>query len=185
MASVRINVIGASGCGTSTVGRSVASSLSIPHFDSDDYYHAKSDPPFLNPRSPEERYELIYRDLSSSGSWVLSGGVVGWMPCPELDFTCMVFLQVPVGVRIQRLRQRERERFGVRILEGGDMHETHEEFMRWASRYDVGDVDGKTLARHEAYLEAQRCPVLRFRGDLPLEAVTEEVLGFLGRGARF
>ncbi len=178
--NMRINVIGASGSGASTVGRSLASSLSLPHFDSDDYYHAPSDPPFENPRTPQDRYALICHDLSRPKSWVLSGGVAGWIPYPELAFTCMVFLYVPVSVRIERLRQREHERFGPRILEGGDMHETHEEFIHWASRYDAGDIEGKTLARHQAYLETQSCPVLEFRGDLLVSTITEQVLGFVG-----
>ena len=180
MAAIRINVIGASGSGASTIGRSLASSLSLPHFDSDDYYHTPGDPPFQNPRPAKQRYALIRRDLSPADSWVLSGGVAGWIPYPELDFTCIVFLYVPASVRLDRLRQRERERFGSRILEGGDMHEMHEEFLHWASRYDVGDVDGKTLARHEAYLAAQSCPVLEFRGALTVSAITESVLSFVG-----
>lgn len=172
----RINILGASGSGASTVGRTVATALSIPHFDSDDYYHAPSDPPFQNQRPAAERYELMRRDLSPTASWVLSGGVAGWDPYPELDFTCVVFLHVPAEVRLQRLRQREQERFGERVLPGGDMYAAHEEFIHWASRYDIGDVDGKTLARHEAYLQEQTCSVLRFVGTLSVEAITRGIV---------
>lgn len=180
MAVMRINVIGASGSGASTIGRSLSESLALPHFDSDDYYHAPSDPPFQNPRPPEERYALICHDLSPSSGWVLSGGVTQWAPYPELDFTCIVFLYVPTAVRVERLRRRERERFGRRILNGGDMHETHEEFIEWASHYDVGDVDGKTLARHDEYLKAQTCLVLRIRGVLTVSAITQQVFHSIG-----
>ncbi len=176
MAGIRINVIGASGSGTSTIGRSLAGALSIPHLDSDDYYHAPTDPPFQKWREPEERNRLMRRDLSKDGNWVLSGGTMGWTPCPKLDFTCIVFLYVPTAVRMERLRQRERERFGSRILEGGDMWSTHQEFLDWASRYDVGDIEGKTLARHEEYLHAQHCAVLDIRGVLPVSQVTAAVL---------
>lgn len=172
----RINVLGASGCGASTVGRALATALGVPFFDCDDYYHAASDPPFQNPRSPQERYALITADLDRTRSWVLSGGTAGWTPCPQLDFTLIVFLWAPTHVRIERLRRRERERFGKRVLEGGDMHETHEAFIEWASRYDQGDVEGKTLAQHEAYLAAQTCPVLEFRGAIPVGQITEQIL---------
>ncbi len=180
MAETQINVIGASGSGASTVGRSLASSLSFPHFDSDDYYHAQTDPPFRKPRSPEERYALMIRDLRCDKNWVLSGGVMGWTPCPKLKFTCIVFLYAETEVRIARLRRRERERFGSRILNGGDMHTTHEEFIDWASRYDLGDIDGKTLARHEEYLKAQNCPVLEFRGLMSVAEITRAVLRSAG-----
>jgi adenylate kinase family enzyme len=180
MMETRINLIGASGSGTSAVGRSLASALSLPHFESDDYFHTPSDPPFQQPRSADERCRLILRDLSPGTSWILSGGIVGWTPAPDLDFTCIVFLYVPTPIRIQRLRQRELERFGNRILQGGDMAKIHEEFIRWASRYDEGDIEGKTLATHEAYLRAQTCPVLEFREVLTVSMITKAVLEFLG-----
>lgn len=176
MADFRINVIGASGSGTSTLGRSLALALNIPFFDSDDYFHTLTDPPFQKPRSPDERYEMICRDLKPDGNWVLSGGIVSWSPCPLLDFTCIVFLYVPTAIRVERLRARERMRFGHRIAAGGDMHATHEDFIDWASRYDIGDVEGKTLARHEEYLRNQRCPVLEFREMGSVSDITTSVL---------
>ncbi|HMO16255.1 MAG TPA: hypothetical protein PKD64_18680 [Pirellulaceae bacterium] len=176
MAEYRINVIGASGSGTSTLGRSLASALAIPHFESDDYFHAPTDPPFQRQRSAEERYELICRDLRRDSNWVLSGGIDGWVPCPKLEFSCVVFLYVRTAIRVERLRLRERMRFGHRIEKGGDMHETHEEFIDWASRYDTGDIEGKTLARHEAYLMNQQCPVLKYRDAGSVSDITASVL---------
>lgn len=176
----RINVIGASGSGTSTLGKSLAQALAVPHFDSDDYYHLPTDPPFQRQRSAEERYRLISRDLRPEDNWVLSGGIVGWEPCPPLAFTCIVFLYVPTETRVSRLRLRERFRFGNRVLEGGDMHRAHEEFIEWASRYDIGDVEGKTLARHEAFLKSQSCPVLEYRGVRSVAELTANVLASIG-----
>lgn len=159
----RINILGASGAGASTVGRALAAELHVPHFECDDYYHGTSDPPFQNPRSSDERCALITADLDKASGWVLSGGVAGWEPYPQLDFTLMVLIWTPTPIRIERLQNREYERFGDRIREGGDMHEAHEEFIEWAARYDIGDVDGKTSARHQAYLAKQTCPVLELR----------------------
>lgn len=176
-----INILGASGCGASTTGRALANALSVPHFDCDDYYHGVSDPPFQNPRSPQERHALITRDLCAEASWVLSGGIAGWEPYPPLDFTLIVFLWIPAEIRIERLRRREFERFGDRILEGGDMHEAHEEFITWAARYDANDVEGKTLARHEAYLAMQTCPVLELRELMSTERCVSAILIALNR----
>ena len=180
MSGIRINVIGGSGSGTSTLGRSLASALSLPHFESDAYFHVPSDPPYQNQRPAEERYQLICRDLGADGSWVLSGGIADWNPYPELSFTCVVFLYVPTAIRIERLRHRERARFGSRIEVGGDMYDTHREFINWASRYDEGGIEGKTLARHQAYLASQQCPVLEYRGVLPLSDITADVLRSIG-----
>jgi hypothetical protein len=71
-------------------------------------------------------------------------------------------------------------RFGHRIDEGGDMHDTHEKFLYWASRYDTGDIEGKTLARHEAYLTQQLCPALKYRGVNSVSDVTISVLQSIG-----
>lgn len=183
MAGIRINVIGASGSGTSTLGRSLTAALSLPHFECDDFFHGPSDPPFQNPRPSEERYKLICQDVLAEESWILSGGIAGWSPYPQLDFTCIVFLYVGTQVRVERLHRREQERFGDRILMGGDMQVIHEEFIDWASRYDVGDIEGKTLAMHEEYLKEQCCPVLEFRGECSLSDITKDVLQSL-RGTR-
>lgn len=176
---IRINVIGASGSGTSTLGKSLAATLAIPHFESDDYFHIPTDPPFQCPRPAEERCELISRDLKPEANWVLSGGIVGWIPYPPLSFTCFVFLYVETAVRVERLRRRERIRFGHRIEHGGDMYDSHEEFINWASRYDTGNIEGKTLARHKAYLLSQSRPVLEYHGERAVSEITESVLQFI------
>lgn len=173
---MKINLLGGSGCGTSTLGRALATSLEIPHFESDDYYHGPSDPPFQNPRSPQERYDLLMRDLGSLDAFVLSGGIAGWQPYPQLNFSCFVFLHAPVDVRLQRLRQRESERFGSRIRPGGDMCDAHEEFIAWAAKYDTGDVSGKTRARHEAYLQQQESPVICLNSEGEISQLRDQVL---------
>lgn len=179
MSAIRINVIGGSGSGASTLGRLLATAYAVPFFDSDDYYHEPTDPPFQTQRTPQSRYDLICRDLPADANWVLSGGVMGWEPYPELAFTLVILLITPAAVRMSRLRERERNRFGERIAPGGDLYETHEEFIQWASRYDVGDVPGKTLQRHEAYLLSQTCPALKLSGTLPVESLTNQVTAFL------
>lgn len=173
----RISILGASGVGATTASRAVARALDLPCFDSDDFYHAPSDPPFNAPRPPQERHDLIVRTLEPHPSWVLGGGVAGWEPRPELGLTLVVFLWVPRAVRIARLRARERSRFGDRIDPGGDMHAQHEDFIVWAGGYDGGDIEGKTLALHEAYLREQRCPVLELRGERPVEAIVAAIVG--------
>ncbi len=174
--SHRISILGASGVGATTAARSVAEALSLPLFDSDDFYHGPSDPPFNAPRPGRARHDLLVHALAPHPSWVLGGGVAGWEPRPELHLTLVVFLWLPRALRVARLRDRERARFGDRVLPGGDMHEQHEDFVEWAASYDDGGIEGKTLARHEAYLREQRCPVLELRGERPLEQITAAVV---------
>ena len=59
------------------------------------------------------------------------------------------------------------------------MYEAHEAFIDWASRYDEGDRDGKTLKLHEEYLAIQTCSVIELRGtQTPLQA-TKAILAEL------
>ena len=44
----RIHILGASGSGTTTLGRALAARLQCPHFDTDDCFWLPTDPPSLN-----------------------------------------------------------------------------------------------------------------------------------------
>ncbi|MFL6605024.1 MAG: hypothetical protein ACJ8R9_27330 [Steroidobacteraceae bacterium] len=46
---MRILITGASGSGTTTFGRALATEMDWAFFDADDYYWMPSDPPFRDP----------------------------------------------------------------------------------------------------------------------------------------
>lgn len=176
----RINVIGASGTGKSTLAKALAGRLGVPLFESDDYYHLPSDPPYSKQRPVEERLRLVRRDLGGSSGWVLSGCVAGWGGDPGISYSLVVFLYLPPALRLERLRQREEARFGARIRPGGDMHATHLEFMAWTAGYDSGaSGGGNALPSHRAFLEVLDCPVLLLETPLKLEQQLAAVVAAL------
>lgn len=176
MATHRINIIGASGTGKTTLGKAVAEALQIPMFDSDDYFHVPTDPPYQTQRSVEERTVLLANDLQKQESWIVTGWVGHWLPHPAFDFSLCVFLYLPQEVRLERLRRRERARFGSRLDPGGDMEQTHLEFMEWTRGYDDVPETSTTLAKHGAYLQTLRCPVLRFEKEMPTAEQAQIIL---------
>lgn len=51
------------------------------------------------------------------------------MPFPVLFFQYAVVIDVPKGIRIQRVKNRSFQKFGKRMLSGGDLYEQEEHFF--------------------------------------------------------
>ena len=83
-------------------------------------------------------------------------------------FKLAVHLNADEKLRVERAHQRELERFGCRILEGGDMYEEHNQFLRDVAGYNYG-IGSATLQSHEAWIQTLPCKILRLDGALPLE----------------
>jgi adenylate kinase family enzyme len=104
----RIHILGASGSGTTTLGRALAERLQYTHFDTDDYFWLPTDPPFTHQRERTERQQLLMDDLTAHDAWVVSGSLCGWGDVAIPLFELVVFLAIPHDIRMARLRQRER-----------------------------------------------------------------------------
>ncbi|MGZ3702453.1 MAG: GNAT family N-acetyltransferase [Bdellovibrionota bacterium] len=165
---IRIHVLGASGSGTSTLGRALSKALALPYLDADDFFWEKTDPPFTTRRGAGPREEALQSATGGTG-WVLSGSIVPWGDFLRPRFSHVIFLSLPGEERLRRIRAREQERFGPRILPGADMHAAHLAFLDWARSYDDPGFTGRSLALHERWLRALPCPVLRINGLLGTE----------------
>lgn len=172
--------MGASGSGVTTLGRDLEARTGLEQFDVDDFYWLPTVPPFTTKRPASERLHLLAGALEGRRGWVLTGSLMDWGDGLIEQFELVVFLYVPVEVRMARLAARERQRFGGLIEPGGAMHEQHLAFMTWASGYDTGEFSGRSLQRHEAWLGKAQCPVLRLEGTLPSVLLVEQVLAATG-----
>jgi adenylate kinase family enzyme len=173
----RIHILGASGSGTTTLGRALARHLDHPHFDTDDYFWLPTEPPFQHKRDRAEREALLAADLNRHEGWVLSGSLCGWgdVFIPLFDF--VVFLFVPQEIRFARLRERERERHGDEaIAPGGPLYEESNNFLAWASAYDDGGLEIRSRQVHEEWLRELSCPVLRLMGAKPTVTQLAEII---------
>lgn len=175
-----IHIFGASGSGTTTIARILSGKLGFNHFDTDDYFWMPTDDPFTLERTVPERLRLLNDDLSSCDRWILSGSLAGWGDSLIPYFDLIVFVYVPQENRLERLRKREYERYGDRILPNGERHDQMNEFLEWAAAYDAGTRNGRSLPRHEAWLANLECPVLRIINDVledSVDTVFEAVRG--------
>lgn len=168
-----IHIFGASGSGTTTLGRALAADMGLVHMDTDDYYWLPTDPKFTTKRPIEERLRLMNADIDAAQRGVvLSGSLTGWGDPLIPRFTHVIRLNTPTKVRIERLRAREYAHFGERIREGGDMYENHLAFLEWAAQYDTGDVTMRSKACHDQWMKQLPCPQVIAPGDMPLDELT-------------
>lgn len=169
-----ILVTGASGSGTTTLGRALARHLGAGFFDADDYYWLPGDPPFQAKVDPAVRLLRIMQDLKETPVAVIAGSVMGWGAALEDSFSLIVFLTVPSNLRVERLRKREIQRFG----------RVDPEFLKWAAQYDLGELKGRSLSRHMEWLARRHCAVLPIDGDVSTEDRLARVLHALNVGCK-
>lgn len=174
-----IHIYGASGSGTTTLGKKICSELGYQFMDTDDYYWMPTNPPYTVSRDKSERIRLMLEKINSADNVVISGSLVDWGDELIPLFTLAIRLETDTETRIERLRKREYEEFGARIAPGGDMYEPHKEFIEWAKKYDSGGVDMRSKAKHDVWQQLLQCRQIVLDGadnlDKNFEAVREEL----------
>src|SRR5579872_4003369 len=112
----RIHITGASGSGVSTLGAALSRRLGCTRLDTDDFYWKPTDPPYRESREVGERLALVAAAMDQApAGWVLSGSLDGWGDPLIPRFGRVVFLEAPTELRLQRLAERERGRYGAAI----------------------------------------------------------------------
>jgi adenylate kinase family enzyme len=177
----KLHILGAPGSGVTTLGRALAQTLGIPHFDTDDYHWFTDDAlPYRRRRNPDHRRQLMVKDLDAHEAWVLSGTLCGWGDVFIPRFDAVVYCWLPAETRLMRIQQRELARYGVeRLAPGGDLHTVFEKFCTWAAAYDEDSGNIRSRARELEWLGNLSCPVLQIEEELPLEELIKRALGFL------
>jgi len=174
-----IHIYGASGSGTSTLGRYLCDRLGYFFIDTDDYFWKPTNPPYQIKRDPSDRLTQMAQDILSHDQVVISGSLVDWGDPLIPLFTLAIRLETNTAIRLQRIKERERKRFGSRIDPGGDLYKTHQEFIAWAASYDHGDFHTRSKAKHDAWEKQLPCSRILLDGSQPLDKSFERILPFL------
>lgn len=159
-----IHVTGASGSGTTTLAKAICARYGHTHLDTDNFFWEPIDPPFTTKRPIDCRQKLLMDAVLSADKCVISGSLAGWGDIFIPMFDLVVYLSTPTPVRLERLRERERQSFGARILPDGDMYGDYLEFLDWAARYDTGGEEIRSAQMHRNWLKKISCPVIRLEG---------------------
>ncbi len=123
-----IIIFGANGSGKTTLGRELARILEFKHIDHEDYAFYESDIPYTNPRTEDECIELMLADIEKYGSFVLSAVTGDFGDIISQCYELAIYLNAPHDLRMERIKQREIDRFSDRVLEGGDMLRDNKNF---------------------------------------------------------
>lgn len=174
---MRIHIFGASGSGVTTLGKLLSKKLNIEYFDSDDFFWLTSPVPFTHKRDPEIRNVIISEKLSATDQWIFGGSIIHWGVDIFPVFDLVIFLYLPPQIRLERLRKREHERYGDKIIMNPERKIKFEEFMNWAKDYDYDTgIANRTLNAHREWLSTLQSPVLELSGNYSLEQKIEMIM---------
>jgi adenylate kinase family enzyme len=176
---MKIQIMGASCAGSTTLGKALAAQMGIPYFDTDDYFWAPSETPYTVKRHPDLRHEMIMADLNRHESWILGGSVIKWGEHWRTMFDLVVFLYIPHELRMQRLHTREVERYGDLIFTDPQRAAQYQEFVAWAAKYEDITFSGRNIKAHEYWLKVVNAKKLEIRGDTTVEERIDRVMSIL------
>ena len=170
-----ILICGLNGTGKSTLGRLLADRMEYEFIDNEDLFFPKADPSytFSNPRSKEEVIRLLEDKISGNNRFIFAAvkGNYGDRLIALLDY--IVLIEVPKQIRSKRVRDRSYQKFGDRILPGGDLYEKEN---KWFSL-----TDNRPDTYVTDWLETLDCPVIRIDGTLPVEENVDYLASFFSK----
>ena len=172
-----ILICGLNGTGKSTLGRLLADRMEYEFIDNEDLFFPKADPSytFSNPRSKEEVIRLLEDKISGNNRFIFAAvkGNYGDRLIALLDY--IVLIEVPKQIRSKRVRDRSYQKFGDRILPGGDLYEKEN---KWFSL-----TDNRPDTYVTDWLETLDRPVIRIDGTLPVEKNVNYLVSVLSKNA--
>jgi len=168
-----IIVCGLNGSGKSTLGKALAKKLDYHFIDIEDLYFPKTNPDYAysSPRTREEVGDLLSQEIHAYENFVLASVKGDYGENIHPFFRYAVLIDVPKDIRIQRVKNRSFEKFGNRMLPGGDLHEREEKF------FDL--VKSRSEAAVEEWIQTLQCPIIRVDGTRPLSENADFIIARL------
>ena len=173
---MKILIFGASGSGTTTLANEIETKTDFKHLDVDDYYWKKTNPPYQEKIPLTKRNENLKADFEKYKNVVVSGSMVSWGKEWETAFDLAIFIRLENTVRMARLKKRETQRYGEKLLTDKKILKNSNEFLEWSNQYENPNFKGRSLKIHNNWIEMLDCKILRLNGATELSNKVEIVL---------
>ena len=170
---IGIQICGLNGCGKSTLGRALAERIGFHFIDNENlnFSRTNTDEPYMNPKSRTDVERLLMDEVSKHPDFVFSAvkGDYGKDIIPMYNY--VVVIEVPKEIRSQRVRDRSFQKFGNRMLMGGDLYDQEERFFQMVASRKDEYVDN--------WLQTVKCPIIRVDGTKPIDENVEHIIHVL------
>lgn len=176
---MKIQIIGGSGTGKSTLAKFISEKENIKWIDTDSYLW--KDDSFTENNPIEKRIELYQNDMKSNSSYIASGSIFYWCPNGFSNRDLLIFLSLDEKVRMERLRNREIERNKLNQMWLDENGEYTNDFIEWCKTY-LSEEDKSmagTYAEQSYQMEISKSPVLKLESSRPVEELYTEILNRL------
>ena len=130
-----IIVCGLNGSGKTELGKAIAKKLHYYFIDHEDLYFPKTRSHYMyeTPRSGEEVEKIMLKEMTEHENFVLASVRSPFESAtPFLKLALVV--NAPVEIRVKRIWTHSFEKFGERMLPGGDLYEQERGFLELAGK---------------------------------------------------
>ncbi len=160
---IGIVICGLNGAGKSTLGKALAEKLDFYFIDNEKLYFPKTDPGYIyaSSRTREDVAKLLYCEIKAHENFVFTSVKADYGEAMYPFFNYVVLIDVPKNVRLQRVKNRSFQKFGDRMLPGGDLHRQEEDFFAFVKSRAENTV--------EQWVQSLHCPVIHVDGTKPIE----------------
>lgn len=156
-----IAIVGANGSGKTTLGKELAKYLGYKHMDIENYSFNSSPIPYTNPRPQKEIKKFLLKDIHQYKRFILSSCNGDLGNKINAFYKYIIYIKVPLDIRMERVKNRAYKQFGNRILKGGDLYEQEQKFFKF--------VETWTMDKTDLWLKTQTCPIIYLDGTKSIE----------------